>query len=358
MPWTRREPRSARPAGPAVRRIALSRDGFVGRDPAAAVLVADARMSRRHAWLRRSPEGWLLEVLPSVTHEGMVKHNGHVVARGQRARLAPGDALAFGSSPEHTIGIEDGRLLLEYSEDTAPTAADLDRLPRVLAHPADFESAAIVARFEIVPWADEQRAAAQVDAVDAILVRAQRVPEVATALAAMRDRRFFLPIAVHGTGARPAWPRALRGEPYLWLDEGDPEAGQKLLVAATIQEELERQALPFRTGEVLHVEEARRRVLAHDWTRDRPREIALPDLHHRILVALAVHQRQRLGSTGLTAGELAARLEHGTAELQRELAGLADLLPAQGLHPLLFQVGAGEPVRYGLSTPPHCLRDV
>jgi excisionase family DNA binding protein len=69
-------------------------EAFLGRDPENAVPLPDPRVSRRHAVIRRAPDGYRLFDLESGT--GTTCNDRPVPSSGEGVRLLPGDAVRIG----------------------------------------------------------------------------------------------------------------------------------------------------------------------------------------------------------------------------------------------------------------------
>lgn len=335
-------------------------EAVVGRDSRCRVAVTDPRISRRHAVLRRRAGGWKLEVLPGITHDGLVRHNGKTVHAGEAAALAPDDRLVFGLSPEYRVHLDGDVLVLECSDATARVR---EGPWRALVHPPalgkDLDRAAI----EIVKGG---LATVPADAVDLVVVGDVAARDAAAALARLRAERFFLPIAVLGKPAprADAAPFPVVGDAYLFALPADPHLSVKLAEAAAHHTARERAALPFLTAEILYVNEEAGHVYVHDWARGAPREIRISDLQQRLLAVMAGAQRRNDGRPGMDVAAIATQLEarrwaRSEHTVGNELsARLPKALAACGLHPHLFASTGTREKLYYLSTPPSCLRDV
>lgn len=327
-----------------------NRQAFVGRDPEADVVVSDPRVSRRHAVIRIDGKGASIEVLPTATREGLVRHNGAAPPRGVSVDLATGDVLTFGSSPEYRVTLGRLSVVLEWSDLTERAPTDLSL--RIAVHPAAAIPPELAANFDVAG----DLAEVTDESIDAVVVLGAPPRPVVEMLAGLRAKRFFLPQLFVGTPA----PASRIGDAYVELERDDPRIADRLRAAVEEHQGREHAALPYRTGEILHLEGDT--VLAHDWGADRPRHIELSELQHQVMWVLATDRREGGQHGGLGVSEVAERLEQrrwarATHTIANELsARLPRQLADVGLHPLLWAASGTREKRYGLSTPATCIR--
>ncbi|MFN7970821.1 MAG: FHA domain-containing protein [Acidobacteriota bacterium] len=334
-------------------------EASVGRDPASALVVLDPAISRTHALLRRTADGWWLSVVPRVTHDDLVRHNGVVVPPGGRTLLASADRIQFGRSPRYEVCLDGDALLLAFSDETEPPerAPDPSR-PLRLA----------VDRLADLPehirglgeWCELRRIAVE-EPVDAVVVTTRSGAAARRIVERARAASFFVPIVVLGV-PEAGQPRRI-GAAYLYARPGDDHLPSRIAALVRDAGRRERAALPSRTGEILYLDPAEQRVRGHDWLRGVPRELRLSELQHRIVLCIALAQRRRPGMTGLQLGEVVDELERrGSARSDRTVGNelsvrLPRALLAASLHPALYAVIGTREKTYGLSTPASCLRD-
>jgi NADPH-dependent 2,4-dienoyl-CoA reductase/sulfur reductase-like enzyme/pSer/pThr/pTyr-binding forkhead associated (FHA) protein len=65
----------------------------LGRDPASSIRLDDESIDWRHAWIRKTPNGW--DIADAESH-GVTKRNGQVLAPNQWVPMTPGDLIELG----------------------------------------------------------------------------------------------------------------------------------------------------------------------------------------------------------------------------------------------------------------------
>ena len=65
----------------------------LGRDPASSIRLDDESIDWRHAWIRKTPNGW--DIADAESH-GVTKRNGQVLAPNQWVPMQPGDLIELG----------------------------------------------------------------------------------------------------------------------------------------------------------------------------------------------------------------------------------------------------------------------
>ena len=329
-------------------------EATLGRDPASTVFIADPHISRTHLVLRRSGDGWSIKVLPRVKHQDLVRLGAVLVAPGAEAALGRGDRLQVGPTLLTVVEVSP-HLVLEMPDETEGAPAETSRL-RLAAHPHDeivglLEPALAVVREAGSGWASED--------YDGLVVRTDE-PE--PWLVAGRQASFFLPLIVLGDREDLPSTHRQQGACYLWIASDAPDLSSRIREAVVKARRLRVESQPHRTAEILHLNLAARRVMAHDWIRGGARALHMSELQQEILVELAQSQRER--SRGMALGELADRLaDRGMARsiktLGNELSNrLRKVLEDEGVHPHLLTAAGTREKTYELSTPPTAIRDV
>ncbi len=65
----------------------------IGRDPASSIRLDDESIDWRHAWIRKTAQGW---DLADAESNGITKRNGHVLVPNQWVPMVPGDLIEVG----------------------------------------------------------------------------------------------------------------------------------------------------------------------------------------------------------------------------------------------------------------------